>query len=153
MSSDQKHVETRVVATNAGTKSIDQAALFLADAEDFEPLNAEQEQRLKSLPSEVTLAYRFSSSLPLRLVPSTKSLYPQQLSMASARIIISSASNIHGSALSSLSAPLSACFPLRYLFTNFQQLSTYVAALSAGQQWHSSCQRAAALAALWRFVF
>jgi ACS family allantoate permease-like MFS transporter len=47
MSSDQKHVETRVVATNAGTKSIDQAALFLADAEDFEPLNAEQEQRLK----------------------------------------------------------------------------------------------------------
>jgi hypothetical protein len=73
MSSDKQHVETRVVATNTGTKNMDQAALFLGEAEDFEPLTAEQEQRLKrkidfilipmvsTFITKVTLADRLSS--------------------------------------------------------------------------------------------
>lgn len=47
MSSDEKHIDAKAVAANADTKNIDQAALFLAEAEGFEPLTAKQEQRLK----------------------------------------------------------------------------------------------------------
>jgi hypothetical protein len=47
MSSDEKQIDAKAVATHAETKNMDQAALFLAEAEGFEPLTAKQEQRLK----------------------------------------------------------------------------------------------------------
>jgi hypothetical protein len=163
MSPDKKHVETTAVATDVVTKHIDQAALFLADAEDFEPLTAKQEQRLKRkidfilipmvshFTSEVALAYRLSSSLPLRLVLLTRSLFLRQLYMVFAKTTTSLASSIHGLDLFSLLVPLLACFPHRPSSTSFQPLSTYVAALSAGQLWLFLCRRAAALVALWHF--
>ena len=47
MSSHEKHVDAKAAITNTDTKDIDQAALFLAEAEGFEPLTAQQEKRLK----------------------------------------------------------------------------------------------------------
>ena len=47
MSADEKHVDAKAVVANTDTKNIDKAALFLAEAEGFEPLTAKQEQRLK----------------------------------------------------------------------------------------------------------
>jgi len=149
MSSDEKRIDARAVVANADTKNIDQAALFLAEAEGFEPLTAKQEQRLKRkidfilIPMvlyhrslQLPMAYHISSSSPPRSVPSTKSRSPRQPFTVYAKTTILSASSTPGSAPSSHWVPLLACSPPQPSSTSSQPPSTSAAAPSAGPLWH-----------------
>lgn len=84
---EKRDMDAKAVVVDADTKKIDQAALFLAEAEGYVPFTPKQEQRLKrkidfivvpmviliALSSKsITSLTRYSCFLPQLLEPSTR---------------------------------------------------------------------------------